>query len=111
MSDDSVRVVLVAMPDHDSAVALARKLVSERLAACGNVLGGITSIFRWEGAVREEEEALLVLKTDASRLADLIPRAVELHPYDVPEVIAIPVADGHRPYLSWVRESVTEGPE
>ena len=111
MSADDIRVVLVTTPDRDSAVAVARQLVSERLAACGNILPGITSIFRWEGAVQEEAEALLVLKTDGSRLAKLIQRAVELHPYDVPEVIAIPVVDGHRPYLSWVKQSVTEGPE
>ncbi len=70
---------------------------------------GITSVFRWDGEIQEESEALLILKTEEGQLDRLVSRTVELHPYDVPEVIAIPVDFGHRPYLSWVSESVSEG--
>ncbi len=109
MSAPEIRVVLVTAPDRDTAAGLARVLVEERLAACGNVVPGITSVFRWDGEIQEESEALLILKTEEGQLDRLVSRTVELHPYDVPEVIAIPVDFGHRPYLSWVSESVSEG--
>lgn len=97
-----VRVVLMTAPDAEAARALGRHLVEERLAACANVLPGLTSVFRWEGAVEEEAEALVILKTTASRVDELVRRAAELHPYDVPEVLALPVLGGHAPYLDWV---------
>jgi periplasmic divalent cation tolerance protein len=109
VSAPEIRVVLVTAPDPHTAAGLARVLVEERLAACGNVVPGITSVFRWDGEVQEESEVLLILKTEARQLERLVSRTVELHPYDVPEVIAVPVDFGHRPYLSWVSESVSEG--
>ncbi len=102
----SVRVVLVTLPNAEAARAMARILVDERLAACGSVLPGMTSIYRWEGAVHEEAEALLVLKTTEAALPRLLARVPELHTYDVPEVLALPVGEGHPPYLAWVGESV-----
>lgn len=106
MSEANVLVVLVTAPSADEAAKLARALVEERLAACGNVLPGLRSIYRWEGAVQDEAEALLILKTPADRFEALRARVVELHPYDVPEVLALPVAAGHLPYLDWLRASV-----
>ena len=105
------RVVLVTTPDADTARRIARTLVDERHAACGNVVPGITSIFRWQGAVQEEAETLLVLKTSGDRLAALTERVMQLHPYDVPEVLALPVAEGNQPYLDWLGACLVPGGE
>jgi len=96
-------VVFVTAPSADQAAALARALVEEKLAACGNVLPQIRSIYRWQGAVHDEPEALLVLKTTQASFERLRARVVELHPYDTPEVLALPVQAGHLPYLDWIR--------
>ncbi|ACG72426.1 CutA1 divalent ion tolerance protein [Anaeromyxobacter sp. K] len=96
------RVVLVTAPDADVAARLARALVEERLAACGNVVPAIRSIYRWEGSVHDEGEALLVLKTRAARVDALRARVLELHPYQVPEVLVLPVEAGSDAYLAWI---------
>ncbi len=97
-----IRVILMTAPDPEVALDLGRRLVEERLAACANVVPGLTSVFRWEGEVQEEAEALLILKTTEAEAKALVARAVDIHPYDVPEVIVLPVVDGHGPYLEWV---------
>jgi periplasmic divalent cation tolerance protein len=102
------RVVLVTAPTADVARSLARALVAERHAACGNIVPGLISIFRWQGAVQEETEALLILKTSADRLPALSARVVELHPYEVPEVLALRVDAGHQPYLDWLGACLTD---
>jgi len=109
MSTD-VRVVLVTAPDAGAAEALARAVVEEGLAACANVLGGVVSIYRWEGEVRRDAEVLLVLKTTAARAAALCERMAELHPYQVPEALVLPVESGHAPYLDWVRAELGDRP-
>lgn len=101
-----VAVVLVTCPDEATAGSIARTLVEERLAACVNVTAEVRSIYRWRGSVEEAREHLLVIKARADRLDDLATRIVELHPYDVPEVLALPVDRGLAPYLDWLR---TEG--
>jgi len=100
------RVVLVTGPDMETLVSLARTLLAERLIACANVVGGVRSIFRWQGEVAEEDEALAILKTTEPRLAALRARVLELHPYDVPEFLALPVSVGAEAYLDWVAASV-----
>ncbi len=100
-----VVAVLVTVPDAGKAAELARALVEERLAACGNVVAGVRSIYRWEGKVQDEGEALLVLKTARRRFPDLLARIRSLHPYEVPEILAIPVEEGHGAYLDWVDQS------
>ena len=95
-------VVLVTAPSAEQAAALARALVEARLAACGNVVPGLRSIYRWEGRVQDEPEALLVLKTTRDRLEALRERLLALHPYDVPEVLALPVEAGSAAYLAWL---------
>ena len=105
------RVVLVTTPDADTARRIARTLVEERHAACGNIVPQITSVFRWQGTVQEEAETLLVLKTSAARLDALAARVTELHPYDVPEVHALPVAEGNQPYLDWLGACLAPGGE
>jgi periplasmic divalent cation tolerance protein len=103
-------VVLVTAPSADKAAELARALVEEQLAACGNVLPGLRSIYRWEGKVHDEPEALLMLKTRASLFEALRERVVALHPYQVPEVLRLDVAGGHLPYLEWIGASVRPSP-
>jgi len=100
-----VCVVLVTVPDGDVAARLCRTLVDERLVACGNIVPGVTSIYRWEGEIREDSEHLLILKSAAGVLAELVGRVAELHPYDVPEILALSVADGFTKYLDWVAGS------
>jgi periplasmic divalent cation tolerance protein len=98
-------VVLVTAPSVEEAARIARALVVERLAACGNVVPGVRSLFRWEGKVRSEPEALLVLKTTRDRFQELRARVLSLHPYQVPEVVALPVEAGHAAYLDWIASS------
>jgi len=95
-------VVFVTTPTAERAAELARALVEERLAACGNVVPGLRSIYRWEGKVHDEGEALLVLKTTRARFEALRERVLALHPYQVPEVIALPIEAGSAPYLAWI---------
>lgn len=106
-TDTLARVVLVTAPDEAVAESLVRRLVDERVVACGNILSGVTSIFRWEGAVQHEAECLIVFKTTAAAAERLVDRVPELHPYDVPEVLVLPVEDGHGPYLRWINENVS----
>mgnify|MGYP001950430392 CR=1 FL=1 len=103
---ETTRVVLTTAPSVEVAEALVRTLVEERLAACGNIVPGLTSIYRWRGEVEREEEVLVILKTEASAVARLVARVAELHPYEVPEALVLPVEAGHGPYLAWVRENV-----
>ena len=95
-------VVLVTTPTPERAAEIARAVVEERLAACGNVVPGLRSIYRWEGKLQDEGEALLVLKTTRARFEALKERVLALHPYQVPEVIALPVQAGSAPYLAWI---------
>jgi periplasmic divalent cation tolerance protein len=100
------RVVLVTAPSPDVGAALGRALVDERLAACVNVIPGLTSIYRWQGQREEASECLLLIKTDDTRYAELERRVLELHPYMVPEVLALPVERGAPAYMEWLRDSV-----
>lgn len=101
MSTD-VRAVLVTAPDAPTAERLASTLVEEGLAACVNVVPGVVSIYRWKGEVQRDAEVLLVAKCRARGFEALRRRVVELHPYELPEVLALPVEEGHPPYLAWV---------
>jgi periplasmic divalent cation tolerance protein len=106
-SGNKYLVVLVTVGSADEAAGLARTLVEERLAACGNLVERIRSIYRWKGKIEDEGETLLVLKTTAAQFEALRQRIVELHSYDVPEVIALEIADGHKPYLDWLDSNTT----
>jgi periplasmic divalent cation tolerance protein len=105
-SDEQVLVALTTAPNVEVAERIGRSLVEERLAACANVLGGVTSIFRWKGAVERESEVLVILKTTAGEVEALERRVAELHPYEVPELLAFPIEVGHAAYLEWVRAEV-----
>lgn len=101
------RVVLVTAPDAGVAERLVRGLVEEGVVACGNILSGVTSIYRWQGEVERAGEALVVFKTTSAGAARLVERVPELHPYDVPEVLVLKVEAGHGPYLKWISENVS----
>jgi periplasmic divalent cation tolerance protein len=100
-------VVLVTAPEGAPAETLARTLVSEGLAACVNRVPGLRSTYRWQGQLQDDAETLLVIKTTAAAYPALERRIRELHPYEVPEVIALPIVRGSEPYLSWLDASVT----
>lgn len=102
----AVTAVVTTAPDASVAGSLAARIVEERLAACANVVPGVTSIFRWEGEVQREDEVLVVFKTTEAGYAALRDRIVSLHPYDVPEVLAFPVSNGSDDYLRWVEREV-----
>ena len=97
-------VVLVTVPTREAAEKIAHTLVDERLAACCSLAPGVCSVYRWKGEVCREEETLLIAKTRRDRFEALRSRVTELHGYEVPEVIALPIVAGHTPYLDWVRE-------
>ena len=101
-----VLVVLCTLPPGDAAAGIARAVVEERLVACVNILPGLRSIYAWEGEIQDQAEQLAILKTTVDRFEDLRTRLLQLHPYSVPEIVALPVADGHLAYLGWVRDSV-----
>jgi len=99
-----VLVVLVTCPPGD-AEGIAQSLVENRVAACVNVVPGLRSVYRWKGAVQKDDEALLVIKTARDRFDALKQAVLARHPYELPEVIALPVERGHAPYLDWVADS------
>ena len=96
-------LILCTCPNAESASRIARAVVEERLAACVNRVPGLTSVYRWQGEIHEDNEVLLLIKTQHERFESLRARIIELHPYDVPEVIALEIAAGHAPYLEWLR--------
>jgi periplasmic divalent cation tolerance protein len=97
-------VVFVTVPNAELAASLAKTLVAEKLVACVNILPGLRSIYAWEGKVCDEPELLCVLKTRRTLFAALRERVTALHPYQVPEIIALPLVDGSAPYLTWLRD-------
>ena len=99
-------VVLSAVGAPPDAQRIARALVEERLAACVNVVPGVVSIYRWKGVVEKEDELLLIIKTIGERVEQLKARLLQLHPYELPEVVVIPIGGGHAPYLEWLAEQV-----
>ena len=101
------RLVLTTLPDRDAALAMARTLVEERLAACVSLLGEATSVYRWQGAVETAPEVPLLIKTTSTAWPELCARIAALHPYEVPEIIALPVTDGLPAYLAWIGSSTT----
>lgn len=96
------RVALATAPDAEVAARIAHALVDERLAACANLVPQIRSIYRWQGRVEDATEVLLVIKTRADRVAALADRLRALHPYELPEVVVLPVVGGLAPYLAWI---------
>ena len=92
----------VTVPSRELALGIGRTIVEDRLAACANVLDGMRSLYWWQGTLEEASEAVLILKTRGELLERLIARIRELHPYECPCVVALPIAAGNRAYLDWI---------
>lgn len=106
ISQRAVRLILCACPAPEVADEIATALVEARLAACVSRTGPVTSTYRWEGQVARAEEVLLLIKTTVGACAALTSRLRELHPYELPEIIAVPVGEGLPDYLNWVADQV-----
>ena len=102
-------VVLCTVGSVDDAERIARAMVERGFAACVNVVPGVTSFYRWKGEVARDAEWLMVMKTTAARFEALREALVEMHPYDVPEVVELPIERGHAPYLEWIDAGVSAG--
>ena len=98
-------VVYCACPDQAVAERIAEAVVSERLAACVNLVPGVTSIYRWQGEIQRDAELLLMIKTRRAVYSQLEARISELHPYQVPEIIALPIQAGSAAYLAWMADN------
>ncbi len=104
MADEYV-IVLSTLPANGDPPRLARTLIEERLAACVNILTAMISVYRWKEGIEQDSEHQLVMKTTKARVAALWERLRELHPYEVPEFVVLPVVDGNDAYLRWIGES------
>ncbi len=102
-------LVLTTLPNEKKGLEIARQLVEERLAACVTLSSACQSLYWWEGKLAQDQEYLLTIKTKASLYPRLEKRIKELHPYTVPEIIALPILKGHRAYLRWVDEETQSG--
>lgn len=104
--ESQVFVVLCTVPTKESGAEIAKQLVHEKLAACVNILSNVESIYSWEGNIEQSQEWLLIIKTQASVYQALEDKVISLHPYDCPEIIALPLQKGFSGYLKWVQSSI-----
>ena len=102
-------VIFVTVGNSSDAALLAKSLVEKRLAACVNLVPGVSSWYWWEGKVNVDEEVLLMMKTSRDKFAALEKEVLRLHSYAVPEIIAIQIVEGSKNYLNWIEESLKEG--
>ena len=102
---DEIVLALSTFPDAETARRVAREIVELRLAACGNILPQIHSVYRWQGKIESSDEALAIFKLSASRYGEFERKLRALHPYDVPEIISCKIAAGLPEYLRWVTEN------
>jgi len=109
VSDEQVRIILTTFGSEDDAAQVIAALVAERSIACGTLVPGVRSLYRWQGAVEDAREVLALLKTGAGRVAACVERLGELHPYDVPEILVLPIEVAAASYLRWVLEETGAG--
>lgn len=109
MSDPSNHPIVcyITAPNEDEAVRIARAVVEGRLAACVNIVKNVRSIYTWQGAVEDDPEVLMIVKTQMILFQRLSEKVKEMHSYDVPEIIALPIIDGSKDYLNWLNESTS----
>ena len=108
MPSDQFVIALTTLPADGNVEQLAQQLVEERLAACVSILPPMRSIYQWKGAVERADERQLLIKTTTERLTELEARLRQLHPYDVPEFIVLPITQGSAPYLAWLSSNTTK---
>lgn len=100
-------MVMITASSADEAAKIGRALVEEHLVACANIVGGVRSLFFWDGKTRDEQETLIICKSRSPRMNGIIDRVKQLHSYSVPEIIALPIVAGSKEYLDWVNEAAT----
>jgi len=100
------RILMTTFPDLEQAKQVAKTIVTNKLAACINILPKMTSIYQWQGNLEEGEELMLVIKTEVDCIDKLQKTILEMHPYELPEIVVVPIVGGHTPYLDWIGESV-----
>jgi periplasmic divalent cation tolerance protein len=100
-------VIFIAASNKKEAKVIAQQLVKNKLVACVNIVKEIESLFRWKGKVDQAKEVLLVVKSRKDKLAKIIKLVKSLHSYEVPEIIAMPIIGGYKPYLNWINDSVS----
>ncbi len=98
-------VIFITAPGEEEAAGIARSLVESRLAACVNIVRNMRSLYVWQGNIEDDTEVLMIVKTQKKLFKALSKKVRELHSYDVPEIIALPIVDGSEEYLTWLRES------
>lgn len=98
----SARIILSTIDNEQHAEQIAKTLVGERLAACVSIIPRLVSIYRWQGAVEQEHETLMMIKTTSDKVAGAMAKIKEMHPYEVPEIVSLPVDTGFQPYLDWI---------
>jgi len=101
-------VVFCTVPKGDTGEKIAKSLVEKRLAACVNIIDKIRSIYLWQGKIEDDTESLLIIKTDSKKFEELKKAIKEIHPYTVPEIIALPIVEGIDLYLNWIDEVLFE---
>ena len=106
MIESTFQVVLVTAPDQDTARHLAHTLLQEKRCACVNLIPQIQSLYHWKGEIQQDQEILLLIKTEKTEYAALEQRILDLHPYDTPEVIALDIRQGSQKYLEWISASL-----
>jgi len=104
MSESSPQLILNTCPDQQTADSIAAALVEEGLAACVNIVPGVQSVYRWRGKIERQGEYLLLIKARSDAFSSVSARIIELHPYELPEVIAVTIENGFQPYLDWINE-------
>jgi periplasmic divalent cation tolerance protein len=102
MENEKIWGIYSTFPTQSEALSAARKLLEENLIACANCLPGMVSLYRWQGDIQQESEVALLAKTSALRYPQAIERLATIHPYDIPCIVAFPIAEGHAPFIGWV---------
>ena len=101
-------IVYCTVPNKEIALSISKTVVEEKLAACSNIIPGLVSVYSWQNEICQDDELLLVIKTANEIFQKLHDRIIDLHPYDVPEIIGMPIEMGSKPYLDWIHENVSE---
>ena len=105
--NSSFIVILCTLPSETDAEKIATHLIENRLAACCNIIPGLRSIYRWKDKIESDDEFLLLIKSAEERYPEIEKAIIKMHPYDVPEIIALPLEAGSQTYLHWIRESIS----
>ena len=107
--DEQYLLILNTCPDKETAIRVANILISKRLAACVNILPGLTSVYHWKGQIESSEEHLLLIKSTRTAFAEVESAICGTHPYELPEIVAVPLIAGLESYLSWIGDNVVTG--